>query len=64
MKGNFVRTYEIGAADRSTRTEIVYKKQSIPQVCTWGMGFLETPINKMPVKIYACKPTFVQNWKL
>lgn len=27
------------------------KKQSIPQVCTWGMGFLETPINKMPVKI-------------
>ena len=51
MKGNFVRTYEIGAADRSTRTEIVYKKQSIPQSCTWGMGFLETPINKMPVKI-------------
>ncbi|HRA28414.1 MAG TPA: hypothetical protein PLT61_02535 [Acinetobacter johnsonii] len=27
------------------------KKQSIPQVCTWGMGFLDTPINKMPVKI-------------
>lgn len=26
------------------------KKQSIPQVCSWGMGFLETPINKMPVK--------------
>ena len=25
------------------------KKQSIPQVCSWGMGFLETPINKMPV---------------
>lgn len=27
------------------------KKQSIPQSCTWGMGFLDTPINKMPVKI-------------
>ena len=40
------------------------KKQSIPQVCTWGMGFLDTPINKMPVKIYACKPTFVQNSQL
>ncbi|MFW2015509.1 hypothetical protein [Acinetobacter bereziniae] len=26
------------------------KKQSIPQVCSWGMGFLDTPINKMPVK--------------
>ena len=25
------------------------KKQSIPQVCTWGMGFLDTPINKMGV---------------
>ena len=25
------------------------KKQSIPQVCSWGMGFLETPINKMQV---------------
>lgn len=28
------------------------KKQSIPQVCQWGMGFLDTPINKMPVKIW------------
>ena len=26
------------------------KKQSIPQVCTWGMGFLDTPINKMGVQ--------------
>lgn len=25
------------------------KKQSIPQVCTWGMGFLDAPINKMGV---------------
>lgn len=25
------------------------KKQSIPQVCQWGMGFLDTPINKMGV---------------
>ena len=26
------------------------KKQSIPQVCQWGMGFLDTPINKMGVQ--------------
>lgn len=47
--GNFIRTYEKGVGDKSIRTELT-KKQSIPQVCSWGMGFLETPINKMPVK--------------
>ncbi|MDN5651725.1 MAG: hypothetical protein L0G51_03725 [Lactococcus lactis] len=37
------------------------KKQSNTASLQWG---LKTPSNKMPVKIYACKPTFVQNWKL
>jgi hypothetical protein len=37
------------------------KKQSNTASLQWG---LKTPSNKMPVKIYACKPTFVQNWQL
>ncbi len=37
------------------------KKQSNTASLQWG---LKTPSNKMPVKIYVCKPTFVQNWKL
>ena len=37
------------------------KKQSNTASLQWG---LKTTSNKMPVKIYACKPTFVQNWKL
>lgn len=32
------------------------KKQSNTASLQWG---LKTPSNKMPVKIYACKPTFV-----
>ena len=37
------------------------KKQSIPQVCTWGMGFLETPINKMGVTEFESMHSHLQD---
>ena len=37
------------------------KKQSIPQVCTWGMGFLDTPINKMGVTEFESMHSHLQD---
>ena len=37
------------------------KKQSIPQVCSWGMGFLETPINKMGVTEFESMHSHLQD---
>lgn len=56
-KGSLDRTYPKDG-DKSTRTEIQYKKQPIPTVLSGGMKkeAVGTPINKMGVKKFDTRP--------